>query len=162
MLDTFGVGSVDALEKERTKYGPWSKAYLSMAARIVDNSGVMPKIENWAKETRLSNAGVKATIPPRAVLILLLVHIQTGRGANYIEIGKTLKHSFDDEHRSMLGITIGKSDAKPDWYLRMWRATNRLLNTLDPYPAPRNKRISGEEYTALLGTWEDLDSNKST
>ncbi|MDN4598025.1 hypothetical protein [Leifsonia virtsii] len=161
MLDTFGVPSSHDLAVERKKYGPMSKAYLALAARIVDHSGVVGRLEEWHKENRKSNAGAKPYIPFRAVLILLLIHIQMGHGANYQEIAHTLAHRFDPEHRRMLGIVEGSGTHK-EWYLRMWRSTNTMLAQMDPYPSRRNKRLSEGEYAAQVAKWESTQGRIDT
>lgn len=161
MLDTFGVASSDDLSRERVRYGPVSKAYLGLAARIVDQSGVMARISEWDAAARKSNAGAKAAMPYRAVLILLLLHIQMGLGANYQRIADTLAYRFDPEHRAALGIAE-KASSRRGWYLRMWRSTNNLLNLMDPYPAPRNKRLDQAEFESLRDEWQSADGQRHT
>jgi hypothetical protein len=156
MLETFGVASSEELTRERIKYGPMSKAYLRLAARIVDSSGGVARLDKWDAEKRKSAAGRKPTIPYRAVLILLLIHIQMGLGANYQEIAYTLLYRFDAEHRSMLGITETDT-SHAGWYQRMRRSTVSLLNLMDPYPSRRNKRLAEQRKK-----WDSVEGRIAT
>jgi len=161
MLETFGVASSEELTRERIKYGPMSKAYLGLAARIVDSSGVVARLDEWDAARRKSGAGRKPTIPYRAVLILLLIHIQMGLGANYQEIANTLQYRFDAEHRSILGITDAVT-SRTGWYQRMRRSTVNLLNLMDPYPSRRNKRLDQAEFAEQRNKWDSVEGRLAT
>jgi hypothetical protein len=135
-------------KRERAR-GPVSRAYLNNAIRIVDNSGVVLKLLEWRQMRLKSNAGVKPTIPFRAVLVLFLLHIQLGFGINYHRIAETLDVHFGAEEFALLGIQDRLGDHE-DWYQRLWRSANRMMKLIDPHPAPRNKRLKPKPFAKLL------------
>ena len=147
MQSTFGMTRLD-YKRERAR-GPVSRAYLNNAIRIVDNSGVVTKLIEWRYARLKSNAGVKPTIPFRAVLVLFLLHVQLGYGINYHRIAETLDVHFHDEEFALLGIQNHAGD-HDDWYQRLWRSANRMMALIDPYPGPRNKRLKPKAYAKLL------------
>lgn len=133
MQSTFGMTRLD-YTRERAR-GPVSRAYLNNAIRIVDSSGVDTRLTEW-RQTRLkSNAGVKPTIPFRAVLVLFVLHVQLGYGINYHRIAETLDVHFRAEEFALLGIRNLPGD-HTDWYQRLWRSANRMMALIDPYPVP--------------------------
>ena len=147
MQSTFGMTRHE-YKRERAR-GPVSRAYLNNAIRIVDNSGVVLKLLEWRQMRLKSNAGVKPTIPFRAVLVLFLLHIQLGFGINYHRIAETLDVHFGAEEFALLGIRDRLGDHE-DWYQRLWRSANRMMKLIDPHPAPRNKRLKPKPFAKLL------------
>ncbi|WP_104199436.1 hypothetical protein [Cryobacterium sp. Y29] len=147
MQTTFGMTRLKH-ETERAR-GPVSRAYLNNALRIVDNSAVITKLEDWRHERLKSNAGVKPLIPFRAVLVLFLLHVQLGYGINYRRIAETLDVHFKAEEFALLGILNQAGDHR-DWYQRLWRSANRMMALIDPHPGPRNLRLKPEAYAILL------------
>lgn len=51
--------------------------------------------------------------------------------------------------RQLLGIHQHPADGD-DWYDRCWRAIHRLLDVIDPYPAPRNRLLTADEQEQIL------------
>jgi hypothetical protein len=147
MLDTFDMTS-EEYEDERAR-GPVSLAYLSNAIRIVERSGIHQRLMAWEQIERKSSAGRKPIIPMTAVLPLMLLHIQMGRGIVYNDIAATLHSRFKYKHLEMLGIQNVDSDMK-DWYHRFWRALNRIITLVDPYPLPRDRPLQKGEYAERL------------
>lgn len=147
MQHTFGLNHRQYLEQ--THRGPVPRAYLGNAIRIVERSGVLPKMQEWRQLARKSNAGSKPIIPLQAVLILFLLNVQMGLGVTYHQIASTLDVRFGPEDFALLGIRDVPGD-HADWYQRIWQAANRMLSLIDPYPAPRNHLLPAEEYQQLL------------
>ncbi|MGY4856836.1 hypothetical protein [Cryobacterium sp. AP23] len=146
MQETFRTGA-ESFERERGR-GPIPKAYLNTSILIVNRSGIMPQIEKWRASERKSRAGRKPEIPVYAVMVLFVLEVQLGDGISYHSIADTLNKRMDAQDFECLGIrdTPGDHD---DWYQRAWRSANRLLSLLDPFPAPRNRRLTPEEYADL-------------
>ncbi|MCU1585941.1 MAG: hypothetical protein JWM49_2497 [Microbacteriaceae bacterium] len=147
MQSTFGMGH-DDFDRKRSR-GPASIAYLNMAARIVDTSGVVPQLEEWRALKVKSAAGRKADIPFRAILILFLLHVQTGHGVNYNAIARTLDVRFRAKHFDLLGINDNPGD-RMDWYKRLWSNVDRMMKYIDPFPSPRNKKLNQKQYAKLM------------
>jgi hypothetical protein len=146
MEATFGMSHH---EHEASKVRPVPRAYLSNAIRIVDNSGVLAQMDHWDNARRKSGAGRKAIIPMRAVLVLFMLNVQMGLGVTYLELAKTLDFRFGYEEFVLLDIKNVDGDTN-DWYQRIWTAANRMLDLIDPYPAPRDHRQESAEYIQSL------------
>ena len=147
MQSTFGMSRLD-YKRERAR-GPVSRAYPNNAIRIVDSSAVVTKLEEWRHARLKSKAGVKPTIPFRAVLVLFLLHVQLGYGINYHRIAETLDVHLGAAEFDLLRIQNHAGD-HDDWYQRLWRSANRMMALIDPYPGPRNKRLKPKAYAKLL------------
>lgn len=143
MVSTFGMSSVDYAD-ERAQ-GPVSLAYLHNAMALIKRSGVNEKIAEWDKAQRKSNAGAKRIIPLGAILPIMFLHIQMGRGVVYWDIASTLHSRFQRKHFEMLGIANVNS-AKEDWYQRFWQALTFILKLVDPYPFARNGLMKADDY----------------
>lgn len=151
MQSVFGL-SASEFNRDVMKRVP--TAYLNSAIRVVDRSGVIPQIEQWRNEARKSNAGRKAIIPARAVLVLFLLHVQKSLGVNYNQIAKTMAYALEREHFEILGITTHEG-GEEDWYKRLWRAANRMLTLIDPYKVPRRRILRDPtEWAALKASLE--------
>ena len=149
MIDTFGVGYVEYDAGIAASLVP--TAYLSAAIRLTDNSGIIEKLTKWDSERRKSNAGKKALIPLRALVVLYLLNTQMGLGVTYKELARTLAHRFAPKHFAALGIGVTSSDTL-HWYKRVSDTTYRLIELMNPRPATLNKTLNAKEYEELLIT----------
>ena len=147
MVAAFGMGSEER-EDEHAR-GPVSLAYLRNAVALIERSGINEKIAQWERESRTSMAGRKRIIPLAAILPIMLLHIQMGRGVVYWDIATTLHRRFGAKHFELLGIPNEPSDKK-DWYHRFWRGLKQILNHIDPYPLPLDGKLEAEDYKARL------------
>lgn len=159
MLELFGADAADYNSAHASS--PVPTAYLTSAIRIVDKSGVVDKLEEWRTTSRKSNAGRKAYIPFRAVLVLFLLHAQMNLGLQYQDLADTLHHRFGIKEFKLLGITDAPGD-RTDWYKRIWDASNRMLSHLDPYPVRRNKRLGPKAYQKLVAKQNKPKARKSS
>jgi len=147
MADTFGMGSEE--RDDEHALGPVSLAYLRNSIELVERAGINEKILQWDEEARTSMAGRKRVLPLTAVLPIMLLHIQMGRGVVYLDIANTLHRRFGAKHFELLGIPNLPSD-KMDWYHRFWRGLKRIINHIDPYPFPLDGRMKAGEYAKQL------------
>lgn len=158
MHQTFGV--YYDVKKARAR-GPVATAYLNAAARVVDQSGVVERIAEWDLARKRSNAGRKPDISYRGLLILFLLHIQSGYGVTYPDIADTLDERMTFEHFEMLGIRNREAD-REDWYHRTWRCADRLIDLIDPYPMPHNKRLKPKRWAKVLAQLESPEGQRTT
>ncbi|HEX4402890.1 MAG TPA: hypothetical protein VHZ98_16330 [Galbitalea sp.] len=145
MQATFGMSH---REYTSSAVAPVPKAYLANAMRIVDDSGVMAEMDQWNLERRKSRAGRKPIIPMRAVLVLFMLNVQMGKGVAYLELATTLDLRFRAADFELLGIRDLAGDLD-DWYKRIWAAADRMLELINPYPAPHNRKLEPEEFRQL-------------
>lgn len=147
MADTFGMSSEE--RDDEHALGPVSLAYLRNSIALLEKSGINDKIMQWDGEARTSMAGRKRVLPLTAILPIMLLHIQMGRGVVYLDIANTLHRRFGAKHFELLGIPNTPSD-KMDWYHRFWRGLKQILGHIDPYPFPLDERMKAEDYVARL------------
>ena len=147
MVATFGMGSEE--RDDEHALGPMSLAYLRNAVTLIERSGVNEKIAQWQRESRTSNAGRKRILPLAAILPIMLLHIQMGRGVVYWDIANTLHRRFGAKHFELLGIPNKPSD-KRDWYHRFWRGLKQIVSHIDPYPFPLDGKMEAADYAARL------------
>ena len=119
----------DEYERVRDS-GPMSLAHVQLYGKLVDESGAAEALDAWFSSERKSNAGRKAHLSFRAVLILHLMHAADGN-IRYQNIARTLSARMTPETRGYLGITLHDGN-RNDWYQRYWRSLNRLLYQLLP------------------------------
>jgi len=147
MVDTFGMGSEE--RDDEHALGPVSLAYLRNSIALIEKSGINDKIMQWESEARTSAAGRKRVLPLTAILPIMLLHIQMGRGVVYLDIANTLQRRFGTKHFELLEIPNTPSD-KMDWYHRFWRGLKQIISHIDPYPLPLDGRMKAGDYAARL------------
>ena len=147
MTDTFGIGFHEY--DGGTALHPVPMAYFTAAIRVTDNSGIMDLLTRWDKEQRKSNAGKKATIPLRALIVLYLLNMQMGIGVSYKQLARTLHYRFTAEHFTALGITPDRKFLRV-WYHRVSDTSYRLVALMNPRPSPLRQALTAERFAALL------------
>ena len=142
--------TLDRYNKVRAS-GPTALGHIQLYGSLVDESKAAILLEQYAREERKSNAGRKPYMPFRALLILHLMH--TDSGANrYNDVARTLYAQLSPDGFDYLGITK-RDGTQEEWYLRYWRSMNRLLALVSPWQAPRNTFLSAEAYRRALATY---------
>jgi hypothetical protein len=152
MADTFGMGSEE--RDDEHALGPVSLAYLRNSIALIEKSGINDKIMQWDSEARTSMAGRKRVLPLTAILPIMLLHIQMGRGVVYLDIANTFQRRFGTKHFELLGIPNTPSDTM-DWYHRFWRGLKQILSHIDPYPLPLDGKMKAADYAARLSDITD-------
>jgi len=120
---------------------------------LIDESGVVEKLEQAARAERKSNAGRKPHMSIRTVLILFIMHIDSGDN-RYNAVARTLFAQMTPETRVYLGIPAMRG-TKRMWYQRYRRSLNRVLALLEPWTVDRKKKATAEEYQAALASYSD-------
>ena len=121
-------------------------------SNIIEQSGICEKIGTWRDGDRASHhrGGRPAAISDHGILTVLLILAVEGRPFHVSEAADIIENRLDDEGRSMLGINQHPADGD-HWYDRTWRAVHRLLDVIDPYPAPRRTiSVTKAQYDKLL------------
>lgn len=120
---------------------------------LIDESGVVDKLEGWATAERKSNAGRKPHMSFRTVLILFMMHIDAGDN-RYNAVARTLFAQMTPETRAYLGLRSLRG-TKRMWYQRYRRSLNRVLTLCEPWTVDRRKKATTEEYHAALATYSE-------
>lgn len=159
MQDTFGYGHAEYRMPEHGR-APVPNAYLNNAIRIVERSGVLESLQRWRGEDHASS-GRKPVISWRAVLVLFLLHIQSRVGVDYEKIAGTIMFHLTPQQFDLLGIAHVPG-GEDQWYHRLWRAANRMMKVLDPYPVNHKRRLEPKEYQAFRQHLESDEGKRIT
>jgi hypothetical protein len=121
--------------------------HVEHAVRLLANGGVAELIAKWRAEEGISKRGRKHTMSEVSALALLFVQMRVNGDLQFNTLAKTLMH-LSEADREKLGIRgcPGYQQA----YDRIWRAIARLHRLVDPYPGPRYRRLTDQEYKAVL------------
>ena len=125
--------------------------YVRFFKDIIESSGVCEEIARHREQRRTQDGkrpgGRRASIDDRLVLTMYLVLAATHTPLLVTRMSELIEHRLSAEAKQMLDIdpTI---TGKPLYY-RSWRALHSLLGVLDPYPAPRNRRLTKAEGKAI-------------
>lgn len=131
--------------------GPTALAHVQLYGRIVDESGVVPLLEQWDRDDRRATTGRKPVLGFRATLILYVMHMDTGN-IRYHDIAKTLSARLTPAAFEYLDIRESAGD-RATWYHRFWRALNRILKLISPWDVPRNSFLSAKAYQRALDSY---------
>jgi len=123
---------------------------VNAALAIVDAAGIATRVCDWrAEDAREKHAGGRpSALDDRAIVALLVLLALEGTPLFVANIAHVIEHRLSCESRSQLRIQQHPSDGV-DWYDRCWRAVHRLLDVIDPYPAPRRRRLSKQEFAII-------------
>ncbi|MDU0366896.1 hypothetical protein RWH45_06685 [Microbacterium sp. KSW4-17] len=156
-VDLFEARMLEATGHTSEEYGkvhavgPTSLAHVQLYAKLIDESGIVELLEKWFAEKRRSNAGRKPMIPFRAALVLHIMHAGSGT-VRYHDIARTLYAQLPPAAFEYLGITTTVGD-HDEWYMRFWKALNRILALVSPWDVPRNTFLSAEAYRRAHETY---------
>lgn len=117
--------------------------------RLIDASPIVEQITDWRDEDRDTAAGGRpAAMDDRAVIGLLILAANARLPLHVRSMQHLVEHVLDDEALEVLGIHRHLADSDR-WYSRCWRALHRLLDVIDPYPAPR-RTLTPDEFNKVL------------
>lgn len=131
--------------------GPTNLEHVKLYGRLVEESGIVAFLEECDRKDRKSFAGRKPQMTFRCVLTLLMMHVDAGDG-RYRTIARTLLAKTTRETREYLGLPSLISD-EDQWYMRIHRSMNRILELLEPWEVSRKHHISAEEFKAAKDSY---------
>ncbi|GAA5037707.1 hypothetical protein ACFQRL_14165 [Microbacterium fluvii] len=126
---------------------------LQLWGSLIDKSGVLDKLDAWARAERKSNAGRKPHMSFRTVLILFMMHIDAGDN-RYNSVARTLFAQLTPETRAYLGLPRLRG-TKRMWYQRYRRSLNRILVLCEPWTVDRRKKATAAEYQAAVASYSE-------
>jgi hypothetical protein len=120
------------------------------ALSIIDTSGIANRVAVWRAEDAKDRhpGGRSSAIDDRAILALLVLLALEGSPLFVTNIANIIEHRLSDNALSLLGVRQHAADGD-NWYHRTWRAVHRLLSVIDPYPAPRWKKMSANKFKVI-------------
>ncbi|WP_404474146.1 hypothetical protein [Microbacterium aerolatum] len=131
--------------------GPTSLEHVKLYGTLVDESGAVEFLERCQQEDRKSSAGRKPQLSFRAVLILLMMHVDGG-DARYGTIARTLFAKTTPATREYLGLSPYLSSER-QWYMRFHRSLNRILDLLEPWDVSKKHIITAEEFVQAKASY---------
>lgn len=134
---------------------------VAAALQLVDLANIVDTIAGWREhDTANRRAGGRpAVISDRAALAIFTLLACSHRPLHVRQGAIMLAHQLDPAGFALLGITppVGGSGGEDDWYQRLWRAIHRVLDVIDPYPAPRNRRLTSDEAEEIKAARDPAD-----
>lgn len=131
--------------------GPTCLEHVKLFGRLVDESGIVEFLEECDRKDRKSNAGRPPQLRFRTVLIILMMHVDAG-DARYRTMAKTLFAKTTPQTRQYLGLPALLSD-EDQWYMRINRSLNRILDLMEPWEVSKKHHITAEEFRAAKATY---------
>lgn len=125
-------------------------SWVTRCSALIEQSGVTAQIAAWRSEDRTAKGpgGRPASLNDQTVLVLLTILAFEHSPLLLTRMTELLCHRLSDEAKRALGVSKAHASDQ-DWYNRLWRATRSLLTVLDPFPGPRNRRLSRDEFAAV-------------
>lgn len=125
-----------------------STAKVRDVMRLIDASPLCVQLAAWrCDDSDPAPGGRPRALDDRAVIGLLTLAVLTRLPQHVRSMQHLIEHVLGDEALTMLGVRRHPADGD-DWYDRCWRALHRLLDVIDPYPAPR-RTLSPEEFAEV-------------
>ena len=126
--------------------GGASDATAAFAAELIDRSGKAPVIE----AALAHRTGRRRPLPVRAVLTALLCLALDDRPLFLTEATRLLFCQLSPASRRMLGVpgTVSTERAFQAAYRRVRYCSGAICSVMDPSPLPKNRRLTGQDFTA--------------
>ncbi|WP_276969243.1 hypothetical protein [Ferrimicrobium acidiphilum] len=156
---TVGSQTLEALDDPGLSYG-FSPPHIddqqiASAIKLIDASGICVRVAKWRSEDQeragKGRGGRPGSLNDRVVLVLLLVLALEGSPLLVTHAAAVVEHRLSGEARAMLGISPDRI-GNPVWYDRFWRAFHSLLDVIDPFPGPRNRLLTVDEWADVMAS----------
>ncbi|MGW9111753.1 hypothetical protein [Microbacterium sp. NPDC055683] len=135
--------------------GPVPTQTIRMAARIVDQSGVVEMLARWEEEDRVYRGGRTPVLSSRAILILWMVTALELEPMLLRSVEAILRHRLTPKTAEELGVRLDPSAGVTAHYERARSATQRILRLVDAFPLPdRRRALTKDEYEEVLAARE--------
>ncbi len=136
---------------------------VARAMSLIDASGICARVARWREEDReragKGPGGRPGSLDDRVVLVLLLVLALEGSPLLVTHVAAVVEHRLSGEAMAMLGIDPDKT-GNIDWYDRFWRAFHSVLDVIDPFPGPRNRLLTKDEWAAIIASRDPEESER--
>lgn len=116
-------------------------------ANFIDATQLPGLVEEWRNEDRAGKrpGGPTPRITDRTILIISMILLSEGSNLWVKSMREVLQYRLTKRARGLLDISDLFSDgARHDWYMLAWRATHRMIDTWDAWPAPRRLLLLDE------------------
>jgi len=146
--------SASGIEAGGGRISTFTLADVQLASDRLDIAGVIPKFAEWRAADAKYRGGRKPYIDDRAILIACML-LRADESPMWITEMARIFHTrlAPDARRELVGDVADTGVLETDqvrWFNRAWRAFHTVLDTMDPWPAPRRLH-NREERMELLG-----------
>jgi len=136
---------------------------VALAIELIEKSGICVRVAKWRSEDQeragKGHGGRPGSLDDRVVLVLLLVLALEGSPLLVTHAAAVVEHRLSGEAKAMLGISPDRI-GNPVWYDRFWRAFHSLLDVIDPFPGPRNRLLTKDEWAAIIASRDPEESER--
>ena len=133
--------------------------YVAFFMDLIESSGVCEELAQDREQRRAKDGkrpgGRRASFDDRLVLTMYLALAATHTPLLVTRMSELIEHRLSAEAKQMLGIDPAITG--DPLYYRCWRAQRSLLRVIDPYPAPRNRRLTKAEGEAIDAARNDAE-----
>ncbi len=128
---------------------------------LIDASGICARVARWREEDReragKGPGGRPASLDDRMILVIMLALVLEGSPTLVTHAATATKYRLSEQAKIMLGIDPDKI-GNIDWYDRCWRALHSLLDVIDPFPGPRNRLLTKDEWEVVKAQRDQVES----
>lgn len=141
-------------QPRRSNRGTLQPSVVKGAARYIDSSGIVEKMQEWRDEDdpdRAHRGGRPSLFTDRLVLILLMSLLFSGEAPLVTRMAEVLTSRLDTRSRDLLRLPRVQDGTDAAVYHRLYRALKRFLAVVDSAPGTPGKRLTRAEVDAIIG-----------
>ncbi|MEJ7634709.1 hypothetical protein [Aeromicrobium sp.] len=139
-------------QPRRSNRGTLQPSVVKGAARYIDSSGIVEKIQEWRDEDdpdRALRGGRPSLFADRLVLILLMSLLFSGEAPLVTRMAEVLTSRLDTRSRDLLRLPRLQDGTDTAVYHRLYRALRRFIAVVDSAPGTTGKRLTRAEVDAI-------------
>ncbi|MDQ2837067.1 MAG: hypothetical protein M3Y42_00640 [Actinomycetota bacterium] len=154
-LFQFADGGSSKLRHSATLPDSW----VARCSALIEQSGVAQQIADWRGQDRKTSGpgGRPASLNDHTVLVLLTILAFEHSPLMVTRMTELLCHRLSEKAKQTLGIAIAPASDQ-DWYDRLWRATRSLLKVIDPFPGPRHRQLTRQEFSTVKASRDPVET----
>jgi hypothetical protein len=136
---------------------------VALTIRLIEVSGICARVAKWRSEDQekagKGHGGRPGNLDDRVVLVLLLVLALEGSPLLVTRMAEVIEDRLSREAKAMLGINPDQT-RDTGWYDRCWRAFHSLVDVIDPFPGPRNRLLTTDEWAEIIAARDPEESER--
>jgi hypothetical protein len=158
VTDTYNFDFSTLLNDKETRNSlklqpPVPTAKARYAHEFIAQSGIVEQIEKWTRADHeaagKSAGGRPAMISARLLLTLFVILATENTPLHVTRLADLLHHRLGAKAQAVLGLN-GSGATHNETYHRLWRATARMLDAIDPTPYPKRKRLNKGQFAEVM------------
>ncbi|WP_150460420.1 hypothetical protein [Nesterenkonia ebinurensis] len=125
-----------------------TEADIERTLGLIKRSDITAELHQWMEQDRIvaaKHAGPGPSVDFASVLAIFLTLACAGQAQTIRNAATLIKHGLSEQSRRRLGIEIDEDTTGKAIYDRIDGSLHRLLDTINPEPGPRGKRLLKDE-----------------